>query len=382
MRAVHFGAGNIGRGFIGALLYEAGYETIFLDVNGALIKELNKKRQYDVTLLGTEQSVLTVKNVRGINSQTMLDKAAEAISQADLVTAAVGPNVLPAISGLIAEGLKIRLQDNPEPLNVIACENMINGSSALKDHVYKHLTASEQKQAAKLFGFPNAAVDRIVPDQTNENLLDVSVEPYFEWVVERPAVKGAIPEIKGITFVDELTPYIERKLFTVNTGHAVPAYFGRYKGHQTIYEAMQDKEVEELLQQTLAETGEVVLREHGFDRGEHEDYIQKIIERFRNPHISDHVTRVGRGPIRKLGKNDRLVRPAVLYMGFTGKEPEGLATVIAAALLYRSPEDEEAVKLSELISEKGYEEALQKVSGLADGDHLLSAVMRKVELMK
>lgn len=382
MQAVHFGAGNIGRGFIGALLDESGYETVFLDVNGAVIDELNKKRQYDVNLLGKEQSVQTVKNVRGINSQTMLDQAAEAISNADLVTAAVGPNVLPAISGLIAEGLKIRLLADPEPLNIIACENMINGSSVLKDHVYKHLSESEQKQADKLFGFPNAAVDRIVPDQSNENLLDVSVEPYFEWVVERPAVKGEVPDIKGITYVDQLTPYIERKLFTVNTGHAVPAYFGRYKGHQTIFEAMQDPEVEKLLQQTLAETGEVVIREHGFDRSEHEAYIQKIIERFRNPHISDHVTRVGRGPIRKLDKNDRLLRPAVLYLESTGKEPDSLATVIAAALLYRSEEDAEAVTLSEMISEKGYEAAFREVSGLAEADPLLSAVMKKLELMQ
>lgn len=94
------------------------------------------------------------------------------------------------------------------------------------------------------------------------------------------------------------------------------------------------------------------------------------------------MTRVGRGPIRKLDKNDRLLRPAVLYLESTGKEPDGLATVIAAALLYRSEEDAEAVTLSEMISEKGYEAAFREVSGLAEADPLLSAVMKKLELMQ
>lgn len=379
MKAVHFGAGNIGRGFIGALLYESNYETIFLDVNGTVVDALNDKKRYEVTLMGAEQQTIQVENVRGINTLTHPAEGADAIAQADLVTAAVGPKVLPMISRLIAEGLRTRFEKNPQPLNVIACENMINASSLLKEHVYSHFSEPEKEMADRWIGFPNAAVDRIVPDQTSDDVLAVAVEPYYEWVVEKPAIKGAVPDVAGITYVEDLAPFIERKLFTVNTGHTIPAYFGRYKGFQTIYEAMQDEEIEQLLQGALSETGEVIVREHGFDRKEHENYIQKIIRRFQNPNISDHVTRVARGPIRKLGKNDRLVRPARLYWQLTGKEPVHLATVIAAVLLYVNDEDPEAKQLQEMVAAKGYGKTLQEVAELEQDDPLIPAVVKRVE---
>src|SRR5690606_21819104 len=109
------------------------------------------------------------------------------------------------------------------------------------------------------------------------------------------------PEIKGITYVSDLKPYIERKLFTVNTGHAAVAYVGHYMGYGTIDEAMQDKKVQDIIQGALTESGEALIQTYKFDRSEHQEYIKKIIDRFRNPYISDEVTRVGRGPIRKLG---------------------------------------------------------------------------------
>lgn len=382
MLAVHFGAGNIGRGFIGALLFESGYETIFLDVNGTVVDALNKKRQYDVTLMGTAQQKIHVENVRGINTLTNPAQGAEAIVQSDLVTAAVGPKVLPMISSLIADGLKARFIQNPAPLNVVACENMINASSLLKEHVYSHFSAEEKELADRLIGFPNAAVDRIVPDQTSEDILAVAVEPYYEWVVEKPAIKGEVPNVEGITYVDDLGPFIERKLFTVNTGHTVPAYFGRYKGFQTIYDAMQDSEIQQLLQGALSETGEVVVQQHGFDREQHQQYINKIIGRFQNPNISDHVTRVARGPIRKLGKNDRLIRPASLYLQLTGKEPVYLATVIASVLLYVNEEDSEAKQLQAMIKAKGYVETLHEVAELEADDPLVKIIIKHVEELK
>jgi len=382
MQAVHFGAGNIGRGFIGALLYQSGYQTLFLDVNDTVIQELNQQREYEVTLVGTEQEIIAVKNVSGINSSTHPAEAVEAISKADLVTAAVGPNVLPYIAELLAEGLKSRMRNNTTPLNVIACENMINGSSLLKKHVFEYLNEEEKFAAEQQFGFPNAAVDRIVPDQRPGNILGVAVEPYYEWVVEQTEIKGERPAVSGITYVDELNPYIERKLFTVNTGHAVPAYLGHYKNYSTINEAMDDEEIDRILQGALAETGEVIVRQHKFDRTEHEAYIQKIIGRFRNPYVSDYVTRVARGPIRKLGQNDRLIRPASLYIQLTGKEPVNLATVIAAVLLYENDQDDEARRLQEQIAEKGYEETLQSVSGLAADDPLIDSVMKQLNTMK
>ncbi|WP_347862346.1 mannitol-1-phosphate 5-dehydrogenase [Salimicrobium sp. PL1-032A] len=371
MRAVHFGAGNIGRGFIGELLFKSGYHTTFVDVNAEIIDALNEEKEYTVYYAGSGDK-LTVTNVSGINSSEDPDAVTEAIQEADIVTTAVGPNILPLIAGTIAGGLKNR--PDGKPLPVIACENMIGGSTLLQEEILKH-TETEVVQKAS---FPDSAVDRIVPIQHNEKLLDVSVEPYFEWIVEEGDIKGEKPEVEGITYVEELEPYIERKLFSVNTGHAATAYKGSAKGYETILQAMDDEDIVRHVRGTLKETGDVLVARYGFDRKAHGEYIDKIIERFQNPDLSDYITRVARGPIRKLGLKDRLVRPARTHFDVVKEEPAFLVDTIVAALFYENPEDEEAVKLKALREEKGAVGALKELTGLDEQDSLIQAVAKRI----
>ncbi|MFQ3546151.1 mannitol-1-phosphate 5-dehydrogenase [Halobacillus rhizosphaerae] len=369
MRAVHFGAGNIGRGFIGALLTKAGYQTTFVDVNDALIDEINEQGRYQIELAGENESI-QVSNISGLNSAKQKEAVVDALAQADIITTAVGPNILSIIAPLLAEGLANR----STPVNVIACENMIGGSEQLKNHVLEQAKSEQKENILALAGFPNAAVDRIVPDQTHDDLLTVKVEPYFEWVVEKTAIKGDQPEVEGMTLVDDLTPYIERKLFTVNTGHAAAAYLGNYYGHETIKEAMEDSNVLSKMQGALQESGAVLIKKYGFTEAQHQQYIDTIIQRFQNPDLSDLVTRVGRAPIRKLGPKDRLVRPAVEYLEWVKETPEHLAEVIAAALLYKNQDDAEAAELQALVEKEGALGALQQVADLSENHPLLTAV--------
>ncbi|MFG6149691.1 mannitol-1-phosphate 5-dehydrogenase [Halobacillus sp. B23F22_1] len=373
MRAIHFGAGNIGRGFIGMLLDQSGYETIFVDVNDEVIETLNRVKSYDVILAGADQ-VVNVKNVSGVNSKYEEDRIIKLITEVDLITTAVGANILPIVAPLISKGLQKRIETNKTPINIIACENMIGGSSLLKEHVYEHLRHEEQRECDRLVGFPNAAVDRIVPDQNHENPLTVEVEPFYEWVVETRDIKGEQPNVTGITYVEDLTPYIERKLFTVNTGHAAAAYLGSQHGLQTIKEVMDDESVVEKVRGTLSETGAVLIEKYQFKREAHEAYTNKIIERFMNPSISDEVTRVGRGPKRKLGPKDRLIRPAVEYVDLFQKEPVYLSEVIAAALKFNDPNDEESRELQQSIKDIGGTPTLLRVSELPETHPLIKLV--------
>ncbi|RCW76915.1 mannitol-1-phosphate 5-dehydrogenase [Saliterribacillus persicus] len=379
MRAVHFGAGNIGRGFIGALLDQSGYHTTFVDVNKTIIDEINEKINYRVILADENKQEQIVKNISGIVSSDDPEKVIEAIVEADIISTAVGPHILPFIAELLTNGLRRRLISNAEPVNIIACENMIGGSTLLKEKIFDHLNEDEKVLFEQSFGFPDSAVDRIVPNQTNEELLTVSVEPYYEWVVDASKIKGEKPEITGITYVDDLLPYIERKLFTVNTGHAVAAYTGYHFGYPTIQAAMEANEVKEIVRNALSETGDVLIKLYGFDKSIHQNYIDKILTRFLNPYISDEVTRVARGPLRKLGAKDRFIRPASLYTEQFSKAPENLSKAIAAALVFDYDQDEEAVKLQTLIKEKGYEGALKEVSELDSTHPLTKQVLQEVE---
>lgn len=382
MIAVHFGAGNIGRGFIGNLLYQSGFETCFVDVNSELVNLINEKKQYRVELANEAHEGLLVKNVRAINSATNPELVIETIAKADLVTAAVGPNVLPLIAGLLADGLKERLIQTGQPLTIIACENMIGGSAFLKEKVYEKLTEDEKSQFDNCFSFPNAAVDRIVPNQINEDKTAVQVEPFYEWVVEESEIIGENPPVKGITFVKDLEPYIERKLYTVNTGHAAVAYFGYLAGIRRMDEALASEEIKTMTENVLQETGKLLIAKYQFNEQEHGDYIQKIMGRFANPFISDDVTRVGRSPLRKLKFNDRLVGPATQYVELFDETPTFLALGIAAALRYDYLEDPEAKLIQETIQRQGVRHAIETFTGLKAGTAIFTAIEEGYQKLK
>ncbi|CUH96533.1 Mannitol-1-phosphate 5-dehydrogenase [Propionispora sp. 2/2-37] len=380
MLAVHYGAGNIGRGFIGQLLYRAGYEVCFVDVNQELVEEINRRKEYTVMLAAEDHAACTVKNIRAIDGRDE-EAVAREIVAADLVTTAIGPNILKFIAPIIARGIALRLQQGGKPLNVIACENMIGGSSTLKSFVYGALSEQEKKTAAEKIGFPDAAVDRIVPLQKNEDKLLVTVEPFYEWVVNQSQVIGKVPAIEGVTYVDDLKPYIERKLFTVNTGHATVAYLGYLYGFDSIDRAIQDTHILSLTEKVLQETGAMLVAKYGFDKENHQAYINKIINRFKNPHITDEVTRVGRSPLRKLSPNDRLVSPAVQALRY-GISPSGLAIVIAAALSFDYKQDPEAVEVQVSIREAGLEKTIEKYTGVAADSPLFTDIVENYQKLK
>ncbi|MFT8311474.1 MAG: mannitol-1-phosphate 5-dehydrogenase [Sporolactobacillus sp.] len=361
---VHFGAGNIGRGFIGALFAESGYHVSFVDIAEEIINALNEKQTYTVRTAAENQETITIHNVSGINSKTNPDQVIEAIGKAVYLTTAIGPKVLPFIAPLIAKGLAERVKHTDEKIYVIACENQINATDLLKKEVLKALDEDTLKKLDGTVYFLNSAVDRIVPIQHNEELLDVLVEDYHEWIV---ATNEKLPEVKGMQIVPDLAPYIERKLFTVNTGHATTAYLGYQAGKEKIHEALRDSDIYQDVKATIEETGAYLIKQYGFKPEVHEKYIEKILHRFQNPKLNDDVTRVGRSPLRKLGPEDRLVKPAreaeKLGLSFTH-----LAKVIAAALRFDVAEDAEAAQLQQQLKEKGVVAVLQEVSGLGAND--------------
>ncbi|KDE48262.1 mannitol-1-phosphate 5-dehydrogenase [Geobacillus sp. CAMR5420] len=382
MRAVHFGAGNIGRGFIGSLLAASGYDVVFVDVNEQIVRLLKERGEYRVIVAGERREEQWVRGVSALNSQTEREAVIEAIADADLVTTAVGPHILPAIAPVIAAGLERRFTVHQKPLHVIACENMIGGTETLKTHVFAHLSTAGQQLADEKVGFLNCAVDRIVPNQTNDDPLAVTVEPFFEWTIETRNVIGTVPPIQGAHFVADLEPYIERKLFTVNTGHALAAYLGYLRNYKTVQEAMNDEGIRLNVEQALSESGAVLLKKHGWHEEEHRSYIKTTIGRFTNPSLSDDIVRVARSPIRKLGPNDRLIAPATQYCTLFGNVPAGLAKGIAALLRFDDASDAEAAALQQTIAHHGIEGALRQYAGLESAHPLVAAVREEYGRME
>ncbi|MDO5053033.1 MAG: mannitol-1-phosphate 5-dehydrogenase, partial [Pseudoclavibacter sp.] len=370
-KAVHFGAGNIGRGFVGLVLHQAGYELVFADVNAELIAALQAADAYEVAEVGAHARRHRVDRFRALDSRAQEAQLVEEIATAELASCAVGPNVLPFIAPLLREGLRARSADAPK-LVVMACENAIGASDTLAGHVLER--APELAERAV---FANTAVDRIVPAQ-HLGGVDVEVEDFYEWSIDRRPFDGREPSIPGAHFVDDLTPYIERKLFTVNTGHATLAYHGFRAGARTLAEALADPAIRAELERVLAETGALLIDKFSFAPEEHAAYAARTVERFENPQLPDTPARVGRQPLRKLSRQERFIRPAA-EAAERGLAHEGLLAAIGACLRFDDPQDPQAAELRRRLRSTEAARLTAEVTGLEREHPLFEEVRAVVE---
>ncbi|KAL8992273.1 MAG: hypothetical protein Q9169_007226 [Polycauliona sp. 2 TL-2023] len=381
LKAVHFGGGNIGRGFVAEKLVLAGYEVVFVDVMDSIIEQLQKTKEYTVTEIGGEgEKVNTISNYRAINSKTHEADVIEEICTADLVTCAVGPNILKFIAPVIGKAIDKRTA--PKPLAVIACENAIGATDTLAGFIKDSKNTPQDRLSSinDRASFANSAIDRIVPGQDPNAGLNVKIESFYEWVVDKtPFAKEGHPEISAIKWVDDLNPYIERKLFTVNTGHAAAAYYGHARGKRTIHDALQDSEINKIVYDCLAETSHLIVKKHGISTEEQKAYVEKIVKRISNPYLEDVVERVGRAPLRKLSRKERFVGPAS-QLAESGDKIDALLGAIEQAFAFLDvKDDEESAELSKTLKSTEAKEVVTKVCGLEESHPLFKQIVPIVE---
>ncbi|KAK3687895.1 mannitol-1-phosphate 5-dehydrogenase [Podospora appendiculata] len=381
-KAVHFGAGNIGRGFVACFLHLSGYEVVFADVNGSLIDQLNAQKSYKVIEVGADGTTeSTITNYRAINSRTHEDELIREIATADVVTCSVGPSILKFIAPVIAKGIDQRSND-ASPIAVIACENAIGATDTLAEFIKdpRNTPPERVEDIGRRARFANSAIDRIVPAQDANAGLDVTLEKFFEWVVERtPFQDCKPPSIKGILWVDNLEPFIERKLYTVNTGHATAAYHGYNRRKNTVYDALQDRFIQNQVRKALANTAELITEKHGIDPAEQRAYVDKIVRRISNPHLEDAVERVGRAPLRKLSRKERFIGPAA-ELAEEGKDCTALLDAAEMAFRFQNVEgDEESTELARIMATEKPDDIVKQVCGLQPNEKLYPMVVDRVK---
>jgi mannitol-1-phosphate 5-dehydrogenase len=354
--AVIFGAGSVGRGFLGQLFSESGYEVVFVDVDAPLVEALDRDGSYTLRLSGIERvEDLEIAPVRAVNGG-YVEKVATEVAQASLLATAVGARALPIIARPIAAGLSRRWQAGIEtPLNVIICENLHDAPQLLRGYVREALPEPLRHRLAQV-GFVPAVIARMspvpTPEQRAADLTLIVAEPYKVLPVDRDAFVGEIPQVVGMEAVSPFAAYTDRKLYIHNAAHALLGYLGYRRGHAYGYEALEDPAVRQLVDQALDESGRALIAEHGFDPQALREHVQDLLLRFSNRALGDPVDRLARDPLRKLAPDDRLVGAARLAERH-GILPQALATGIAAALAYDNPADEHAVALQARLASEG-----------------------------
>ena len=368
---VQFGAGNIGRGFMGQLFFEAGYQTIFVEASKPLVDLLNASGEYPLRILdaASQKAIdLEIRHIRALFVDEV-EQISDAISTADVMASAVGVNNLTHIAPLVAAGVGRRFRTNPSPIDVYLCENLLDAASQLERHVLERLENDVKAWAEGHVGFVGTSVARMVPEISEEVRKQypgmVVADSYRKLPYDGTALKSTPPLISEMFPVNNFKAEVERKLFMYNLGHAALAYLGYLNGLRYVHEGFEDCEIATVFNKALDETGSALqkLYPEDIDARSQQEVREDINLRFSNPMMMDTIQRVGRDPIRKLGADDRLLGSAHLCLS-QGIFPKGVAIVCAAALCYDEPNDPRAVELQDRIEQAGVEATLREVSSL------------------
>jgi mannitol-1-phosphate 5-dehydrogenase len=375
-KAVMYGAGNIGRGFIGMLLSQSGYSVTFVDVAKPLVDALDQRGSYPVRILDADKHEdILVEDVAAIDGmdETVV---AEAIANTDVMATAVGANILPRIAKSIALGLKLRMKRGGEPLNILICENLIDANIALSGWISEHLDETERAWMNANVGLVEASIGRMVPVQTPEmqenDPLRVCVERYGYLPVDRDAFRGELPEIRNMVPFSPFDFYIRRKLYVHNLGHAVTAFLGLYTEKAYIADAIDDPEIYIIALNAMLESAEALSLKYGVPVADILRHIQDLLLRFGNRSLGDTCQRVGADIARKLSPQDRLIGSARLC-----REQGIMPTFIcvgAAGAVYAYLKENDCEQTNQ-----NAKETLEQLASITDGE-LCALILRFYEL--
>ncbi len=311
MKAVMYGGGNIGRGFIGMLFSLSGFQTTFIDVAAPVVEGLNKNGKYPVRIIsGDTHEDIDVVNVSAVNGNDTA-AVADVIAEADIMATAVGVNILKFIIGNIVAGIRRRKELGKGPLNILICENLMDANKVLEGMLKAELNEEECAWFDENIGLVEATIGRMVPVQTDEmkdgEPLRVCVERYGFLPVDKDAFKGEIPAIKNMIPFAPFDYYIKRKLYIHNMGHATCAYLGDLLGLEYIYQSIDKDEVYIIVKAAMQESAQVLHKHYGVELAPILAHIDDLLDRFTNSALKDTCKRVGGDPKRKLSPADRLI---------------------------------------------------------------------------
>ncbi|MFA7141626.1 MAG: NAD-binding protein [Proteiniphilum sp.] len=315
-KIVVFGAGKIGRSFIGQVFNRSGYEVVFVDINKRLIDLMNRERHYRVIIKdGDNEETLQIHDVKGVCLDDEKKVIAE-LKEAGIVSLSVGQLGLQSAIPIIARALiERRIEYGDVPLDIIIAENMRNADTYIREELRKYLP--EDYPLNQLVGLIETSIGKMVPIMTHEDIaedpLQVFAEPYNRLIVAKNSFKNPIPDVAFLAPKENIKAWVDRKLFIHNLGHATAAYLGYQTHPDAVYisEVLDDEKLLRDVRQTMLQAADILqaLYPDEFTHQQLEEHIDDLLHRFRNRSLGDTLFRVGCDLYRKLSPEDRLVAP-------------------------------------------------------------------------
>lgn len=385
MKALVLGAGRIGRGFVTELLTKNNVPIVFFDNSKELVKSLNDLKKYTIHVLGHEDLNTHIENAEAywVNDHENLVKKWE---QADFIFTAVGGKNMASVGKVLAGAYKQIIRDNKvKKTNIITCENWVDPAKDLKEAILNELDESEKVSFNQNTGVSEAVVMATGTGAPNpsdlKNPMDTWVQNMWYLPVDKSRITGKLPAWECITFIDDFGDLLKQKLYTNNTSVALIAFLGRLRKFRYVSESANDPEIEKILDRAYGEINQSLINGMGINKESQLKFSKNAKAKYQDREIVDDITRIARDPIRKLGREDRLIGPAKIAMSI-GIKPKAISMAIAAALYYENPQDESAVRLKDMREEKGIDYILQNISKLDENDPLISLVHESINDLK
>lgn len=373
-KIIVFGAGKIGRSFIGQVFYSADYEVVFIDINETLINLINKKKEYRIIFKEDDKErSLYIRNIRGVylgDEKHVIDE----LLNADLISLSVGQQGLKTTIPIIAKALIVRQKKfGMLPLDVIIAENMRNSDSFLRSEFGKYLPVDYPFDS--LVGLVETSIGKMVPIMTQKDIeedpLLIFAEPYNSLIVAKKGFKNPIPNSPFLAPKVNIKAWVDRKLFIHNMGHAAVAYLGfqSYPEATYIYEILEIKPIFEEVRETMLQSADILqsLYPEEFTQQQLEIHIDDLLSRFKNKSLGDTIFRVGCDLYRKLEPEDRLVGPVNAAIK-TGKPYHLILNVIKAAICFKAKDENDNYFPADLLffveAKKGFPHILENICNL------------------
>lgn len=245
--------------------------------------------------------------------------------------------------GIIAAGLKQRMDNRAGPITIISCDNLSENGNATARTIGGLLVRKDRGIAHWVqdhVQFPSTMVDRIVPKTTEADIALLATEsgiedrglvvcePFSQWIIE-DRFAGERPEWEsaGAQIVNNVSVHEQMKLLMLNATHSALAYLGLLAGHEFIHEAMQDPMLHRFADYLLeTEVMPVIVSPKDFDLLQ---YKQSILSRFANSQIQYRTAQVASDGSQKLIQR---VYPSIQNHIELGTPCQGLMLIVSAWL--------------------------------------------------
>lgn len=377
-KALIFGAGKIGQGFIGDLLHDNGYEITFADVSDKVVEEIDKNNSYNLFLTNHNYEEKIIDNVSALSLIKNQEEIIELVTEVDIITTSVLKANLTGVAPVLAKGLKKRLEKGRNKVIVMACENAILATDTLVNLMIDTRIVT-MNELDKIGTYPNTGVDRFVFGGVYNGKEGTAVSDSHELAIERQKLDDLDSEpIKGAKYVDNLEAVLKRKIYLVNCWLAITSYIGYVHGYKMVNDALRDQDIQTIVKKAVHESAAGLEKKFNFSHEEMSDYINEMIikryDDYNQTGIEDPIARVARQPIRKLSSDDRIMGPA--YIAYEYNLPNNYLLYGAAhAFKYDNADDEEAVKMQNYIQKNGIENTIENISGLEIGSDMFNIVL-------